>query len=135
MSSIKDFMIQHDNEGAKEKVLISKRLPEFEIRAITESRNEELRKANTRKTLNKRMGKVEKTTDQTSYLTDLVLECVVNPDLKNTELQTHYGTAGDQAGTLKAMLYPGEYSNLMEAIQDLNGFDIDIEELRDDAKK
>lgn len=133
MSSIKDFLFTPADEITEE-VRPSKRFKTpFEIRAISEERNEQLRKNNTKVTINKRMGRKEKSVDQDAYMDDLMLACIVSPDLKNKELQEHYGTPGDTAGTLKKMLLPGEYTNMLEAIQELNGFD-DIDELRDEAK-
>lgn len=134
MSSIKDFLFDATDE-LREKVFPSPRFKTpFEIRAISETRNEELRKNNTKVTINKRMGRKEKSVDQDAYISDLVLECIVSPDLSSKEMQDHYKTPGDPAATLKAMLLPGEYSNIIDAIQELNGFDNDLDELREEVK-
>ena len=50
---------------------------------------------------------------------------VVVPNLKNEELQKHYGTYGDPAGTLEAMLLAGEYNALAEKVLELSGIDAD----------
>lgn len=135
MSSIKDFLLTDVSE-MKDEIRPSDRFKSpFVIRAITETKNEQLRKQNERVTINKRLGRKEKTIDQDGYMADLILECIVEPDLKNKEMQTHYGTIGDAAGTLKAMVTSGEYATLLEAVQELNGYDNDIDELRDEAKK
>ena len=45
--------------------------------------------------------------------------------MKNEELQKHYGTYGDPAGTLEAMLLAGEYNALAEKVLELSGIDAD----------
>lgn len=132
--SIQDFMLE-DIGKLTEEVFPSKRFKTpFKIRAISEKRNEELRKKNTTVTLNKRLQRKEKSVNQDAYMADMVLECITFPDLKNAELQEHYGTTGNPSATLHEMVSAGEYANLVEAIQELNGFDSDVEQLREEAK-
>ena len=54
-------------------------------------------------------------------------------DLKNAELQQAYGVLGE-AELLKAMLYVGEFAELAQAVQELSGLDVDINEEIEDAK-
>ncbi|MNN89462.1 Phage XkdN-like protein [compost metagenome] len=55
------------------------------------------------------------------------------PDLKNAELQKSYGVMGAEA-LLHKMLLPGEYANLVQKVQELNGFDADMNELVEEVK-
>lgn len=133
MSSILDF-IRKDIANEKE-VYIANGIPAFKIKPITEEENQQLRKNNTKTKFDKRTRQTEKSVDQTEYVTDLALACITYPDLSNAELQKAAGTPGDQKATLKKILKPGEYANLLDEIQDINGFDVDIEDLKDQAKK
>ena len=63
----------------------------------------------------------------------LTASAVVFPDLKNAELQKTYGVLGE-AELLKAMLYVGEFAELAQAVQELRGLDIDINEEIEEVK-
>ena len=63
----------------------------------------------------------------------LVVASVVFPDLKDAELQKSYGVLGaDQL--LRKMLLPGEYATLLQKVQEVNGFDRDVNELAEEVK-
>ena len=63
--------------------------------------------------------------DRASYIHEVVAASVVEPDLNNAELQSHYGVLG-AAKVLASMLYIGEFGVLMQAVQELSGLDADI---------
>lgn len=134
MGSIKDFLIDASNEETQEVTL--KRFPSpFVIKSITEEENDVLKKQFTVKVRAKNGARVPDM-DTGKYMTALVLACVVEPDLKNADLQAFYGTTGSAGDTLKKMLKPGEYTNIFQKIQEINGFDDDeMEDLKDEAKK
>ncbi len=103
----------------------------WELRGLSESENEALRKSCTKIVRSKR-GEAEKT-DTSQYVGKLVVACVVYPDLKDPELQNSYGVMGADT-LLKKMLTAGEYAALLEKVQEINGFDKDMNELVDEAK-
>lgn len=63
----------------------------------------------------------------------LAAACTVFPNLNNAELQSNYGVMGADS-LLKAMLLPGEYANYLAKVQEVNGFDIDFDEMVEEAK-
>ncbi len=67
------------------------------------------------------------------YNNRLVIACCVDPNFKDAELQKKYGVVGAEALADK-ILNPGQFTELLLAIQDLNGFSDDINEMVDEAK-
>ena len=132
MSSLKAFLnpIKPENK----EVIVSDRFQEdgkpvpFVIRPITQKENEQLLKKHT-----KRDKRGNDFFDRTGYIHDLVASAVVFPDLKNAELQKAYGVLGE-AELLKAMLYVGEFAELAQAVQELSGLDVDINEEIEEVK-
>ncbi len=132
MSSLKAFL-NPIKPGNKE-VIVSDRFQEdgkpvpFIIRPITQKENELLLKKYTKR--DKRGNEIF---DRTGYIHELVASAVVFPDLKNAELQQAYGVLGETE-LLKAMLLVGEFATLAQAVQELSGLDIDINEEIEEAK-
>lgn len=116
-------------------VLVSSRFVEdgkvvpFEIRPITQEENEKLM---SRFTLTDKKTGVQ-SFDRSGYIARLTADAVVSPDLKNADLQKAYGTMGE-VNTLKKMLYAGEFALLVGEVQELSGFDEDINKDIDEAK-
>jgi len=133
--NIADFLMENvDNGETEREVKLERFKSPFVIVAISEEENAGLRKSSTAKRISKSGNKVADL-DTDKYVDRLVVRCVKFPDLHNAQLQADYGTDGDPAATLKKMLRPGEYAELSKQIQDLNGFEDDVEELSDDVKK
>lgn len=132
MASLSAFL--HPAQAGTKEVIVSERFQEngkpvpFTIRPITQKENEELLKKH---------RKVDKQGveqfNRINYNQELTAIAVVDPDLSNAELQKAYGVIGAPK-TLSAMLYVGEYSALMEAVQELSGLDKDINDDIEDAK-
>jgi len=78
-------------------------------------------------------GQTVKELSGETYTAKLAVASVEFPDLQNAELQDSYGVK-TPVDLLRAMLDPGELANLMIKVQELCGFDIDMDELVDDAK-
>lgn len=72
-------------------------------------------------------------TDYAQYVGKLAVACTVFPDLNNKELQDSYQVMGAES-LLKKMLTPGEYQDYLAKVQEINGFDIALEDLVEDAK-
>lgn len=59
--------------------------------------------------------------DTQKYDSVLIPYCIVEPDLKSTELQNSYGVIGEYE-LLKEMLLAGELAQLYKEISEFNGF-------------
>lgn len=69
------------------------------------------------------------------YINALAARTIIDPNLKDKELQESYGTLGSEVDTMNAMLYPEEKDKLAEEINNLYRLDEDVlREKADDAK-
>jgi hypothetical protein len=139
MSDLSAFFAQNASVDQIEEVAISARFRDgdgnpvlWKLRSMTEEENEQCRKAATRRVKGKNGQYVQETVPE-EYLARLVTTSVVFPDLKNTELQRSYGVLGAES-LLRKMLLPGEYAELVQHVQRINGFDQDMNELVDEVK-
>lgn len=138
MSDLSVFFAQNATAGATEDFIVSERFQEngapvaWKLRSMTEEENEECRKAATRRVKAKGGAMVPETNPE-EYLARLAAASIVFPDLKNAELQRSYGVLGAEV-LLRKMLLPGEYAALVQKVQELNGFDKDMNELVDEVK-
>ena len=98
----------------------------FVIRVIDQETNNKLiRQATERKKVN---GRLMEELNGEKYGNLLIQACVVEPDLKSSDLCAYYKTV-DPADVVNRMLCVGEYNRLVRAIRELN----EIDELADDA--
>ncbi|WP_322201144.1 phage tail assembly chaperone [Acutalibacter intestini] len=97
----------------------------FRIKALTQEENEALlKKAKRQKKVN---GQIQETHDNVAYSRSLVLAATLSPDFSNRELCEAYGVV-DPSLLPGKMLFTGEYAALVQAIQELSGFqDEDLE--------
>lgn len=139
MSDFSAFFAQNVESEIIEEVVISERFKDKEgkpipwkIRGMSEEENEEIRKSSTK--MDKVKGGVKVPNLNTEqYLAKMAVASVVYPNLKDAELLKSYGVlAADQL--LRKMLLAGEYATLIEKVQEINGFDKDINDLVDDVK-
>lgn len=141
MNNLSAFLKQNALENENVKYIASKRFidesgkpVEWEICGITSEEDEAIRKACTRKVqVPGKKGQFTPETDYNAYLGKLAARCTVYPNLNNAELQNSYGCMGADS-LLKTMLKPGEYAEYLARIQEVNGFDVTMEELVDEAK-
>lgn len=141
MSNLSAFLVQNVEKTENIKYVVSKRFLdedqkpiEWEVRCVTSSEDEELRRNCTKRV--RVPGKKNQFTNETDYnlyLGKLAAACTVYPNLNNAELQSNYGVMGADS-LLKAMLLPGEYANYLAKVQEVNGFDIDFDEMVEEAK-
>lgn len=139
MSDLSIFYAQNAALDVTEDVIVSERFKDsagqpvaWKLRAMTEAENEEIRKRSTRRVKGKN-GALSVETDGEEYIAKLVVACVVFPNLKDADLQASYGVLGAEA-LLRKMLLAGEYSNLLMKVQEINGFDKDLNDLVEEAK-
>lgn len=132
MSSLNAFLNPARVENKE--VIVSERFREdgnpvpFIIRPITQKENEGIIRKHTKKD-----KKGNEMFDRVAYAQELTAMGVVFPDLHNTELQKRYGVLGDSK-VLPAMLYVGEFADLMQAVHELSGLDKEINEDIEEAK-
>lgn len=139
MSDLSIFYAQNVAVNATEDVIVSERFKDasgqpvaWKLRAMTEDENEAIRKAATKRVKGKN-GVYTQETDQTEYVAKLAVSSVVFPNLRDSQLQQSYDVLGAEA-LLRKMLLAGEYTNLLLKVQEINGFDKDLNELVDEVK-
>ena len=103
-----------DKEGNYEK---------WKLKTITADENDAIRKQCYKQIQAGKRMKQE--FDTVRYLELLADKCVVYPDLHNVELQNHYGEMDAIKLLKKHLLNPGEYDDLMQKIQEINGYSLD----------
>ena len=112
----------------------NKKPVEWEIKTITGTEDEALRKSCARRVpVPGKRNQYQKETDYDLYLGKLAVACTVFPNLNDKGLQDSYKAMGAEA-LLKAMLTPGEYAAYVEKVQEVCGFSTPIQEEVDEAK-
>ncbi|SDD75461.1 Phage XkdN-like tail assembly chaperone protein, TAC [Paenibacillus sp. UNCCL117] len=139
MSDLAAFFAQNVVGEVTEDAVVSERFKDkdgqpvaWKLRSMTEAENEECRKAATRRIKGKN-GSYTTETSPEEYMARLAVASVVFPNLRDAELQKSYGVMGAET-LLRKMLLPGEYTSLIQRVQELNGFDQDMNELVDEVK-
>ena len=139
MSNLTSFLKQNVKTDQTIKAVIADRFKDdngrpipFELRALTNKEDSDIRKSCQRKVKQKK-GVYMNETDQEKYLAKFAAACVVFPDLKNAELQKSYGVVGADE-LVREMLLPGEFAELLTKAQEVNGYDKDMNELVEEAK-
>ena len=137
MSDLSFFLAENAIKEENVKYIASKRFQdkagkpvEWELCCISSKEDEDIRKSCTKRIpVNGLKGQSRTETDGNMYLGKLVARCVLN----DTALQNSYGVMGAD-NLLKVMLKSGEYTDLVMKVQEINGFNTDMEELVDEAK-
>mgnify|MGYP003289542852 CR=1 FL=1 len=107
---------------------------EWELKPAGSDLDEAIRKECTKRVpIQGKRGQYNQETDTDKYIGRLCVACIVYPDLNNAELQDSYGVKTGDA-LLKKMLLPGEYTELKAKVMEVNGYDMSMEELVDEAK-
>ena len=140
MSAFSVFMAGSAKTDETVKFVASKRFVdkgkpvEWELKAIDSDTDELLRKECTKKVpIAGKRGQYNQETDTDKYLGKVCVACTVYPNLNDAELQDSYGVK-DGLSLLKKMLKPGEYTEYKAKVMEINGYDMSMEELVDDAK-
>lgn len=141
MSNLSAFLSQNAIKVENEKYVASKRFVdekddpvEWEICAITSTEDEALRKSCTKRMpVPGKRNMYTPETDYSTYLGKLAARCTVYPNLDDAELQNSYGVMGSDA-LLKTMLSPGEYTDYINKVQEVNGFEVPLDEMVDEVK-
>ena len=140
MSEFAVFMAGNADKTETTKYIASKRFAvkgkpvAWEIKPIDSDLDEVLRKECTKKVpVPGKRGQFNQETDTDKYLGKMCVACTVYPNLNDAELQDSYGVKSADA-LLKKMLLPGEYTEYKAKVMEVNGYDMSMEELVDEAK-
>lgn len=105
----------------------------FLVKAITEGENKIIKKSCMKTTFDRKTHQKQSDLDSDLYNSRLVTACCVDPNFKDAALQELYGVRGAE-DLIDVMLKPGQYIDLIMAVQDVNGFTDDINDLVEEAK-
>ena len=140
MSDFAAFMAGNVNKAETVKYVASKRFAvkgkpvEWELKPIDSELDETLRKECTKRVpIPGKRGQYNQETDTDKYIARMCVACIVYPNLNDAELQDSYGVKGAES-LLKKMLLAGEYTELKAKVMEVNGYDLSMEELVDEAK-
>lgn len=134
MSKLMEFLMSDDAGKEVQTTVDIAGFPEpFTIKSITEAQNKELRKSCQTTVFNKKTHQKEVETDNDLYNCRLIAACCVDPNFKDAELQARHGVMGAEK-LIDRILKPGQFLDLLMAIQDVNGFSEDINIKREEAK-
>nr|WP_301906365.1 phage portal protein [uncultured Anaerostipes sp.] len=141
MSNLEAFMAQNAIKVENKRIVVSERFIDengepmkWEIHSITKQEDDALRKDCTKRIPVKgRKGMYTPELDTNAYLSKLAVSCTSFPDLNNKELQDSYGVMGAE-DLLNKMLLPGEFTDYMDVVQEINGFDDTMDDIVEDAK-
>lgn len=140
MSDFSMFMAGNAEQFESVKYVASKRFKvkgkpvAWEIKAIPSDLDEAIRKECTKRVpVPGKRGQFNQETDTDKYIGKLCVACTVFPNLNDAELQDSYGVKSPDA-LLKKLLLPGEYTDYKAKVMEVNGYDMSMEELVDEAK-
>lgn len=141
MGNLSGFLAQNAVKVENVKHVVSKRFLDedgkpipWEIRCITSTEDEALRKSCTKRVpIPGKRNQYTQETDYNLYLGRLAAKCTAYPNLDDAELQNSYGVMGSDA-LLKTMLTPGEYADYLTKVQEVNGFEVTFEDSVEEAK-
>lgn len=141
MSNLEAFMAQNAQKPENKKIVVSNRFKnkegkpmKWEIHSITKKEDDILRKECTKRMPVKgRAGMYAPELDTNTYLARLAIACTSFPDLNDKELQDSYGVMGAE-DLINKMLLPGEFTDYMDAVQEINGFDFSMDDVVGEAK-
>ena len=105
----------------------------FQVKSITEGEHKELKKGCQKVTFDKKTHQKQVELDQNLYNNRLVATCCVEPNFKDAQLQARYGVMGAEA-LIDRILKPGQFIEVMIAVQEVNGALDQMDDLRDEAK-
>ena len=119
---------------ASKRYVKNKKPVEWELKAVSSDLDEALRKECTKRVpVSGKRGQYNQETDTDKYIGKLCVACTVYPNLNDAELQDSYGVkSADEL--LKKMLLPGEYTEYKAKVMEVNGYDLGMEELVEEAK-
>ncbi len=141
MSDLNFFLKKNKKEQESKKFAATKSIcdadgnpVEWEFKAIKTSKDEQIRKKHTKEIPTGKRGQYRTKVDFNAYMDDLIVESCVYPDLYDAKLQDSYGVMNPVDLLHELVDNVGEYQDLAIFVQQLNGFDVDINEEVETAK-
>lgn len=120
--------------AASKRFVVKNKPVEWELKAIDSDMDEAIRKECTKKIpVAGKRGQYTQETDTDKYIAKMCVACTVYPNLNDAELQDSYGVKSADA-LLRKMLLPGEYTEYKAKVMEINGYDMSMEELVEEAK-
>ncbi|WP_096269403.1 phage tail assembly chaperone [Paucisalibacillus globulus] len=141
MSNLQAFFAQNVEKAQIEEHVISKRFKDekgnpipWKFGAIDGDTDAAIRKSCTKRMpVPGKKGMFMPETDYDLYTLKTAVATIKFPDLNNAELQSSYGVMGAES-LLQKMLKPGELTEVKKIAQSVNGFDVGMDELVEEAK-
>lgn len=133
MGKLQQFLMKQEFKPDQMEVNIKPFPFPFVIKSITEAENKQIKKACQRVVFDKKTRQKHTETDIDLYNTRLVAACCVDPNFKDAELQEKNGVRGAE-DLINKILKPGQFTDLLLAVQEINGFSDDINDLKEEAK-
>lgn len=141
MSNLQAFFAQNVEKVQIEEHVVSKRFKDAEgnpipwkFGAVDGKTEAELRKQCTKRMpVPGKKGMFMPETDYDLFNLKLAVATIKFPDLNNAELQSSYGVMGAE-NLLQKMLLPGELAEVKQIVAEVNGFDLELNELVEQAK-
>lgn len=106
---------------------------EWELKAIDSDLDERIRRDCTKKIRGGRGGVSGVEVDTDKYSAMVCVATIVDPQLNNAEFQDAMGVKSAEA-LLRKLLLPGELIALKEKVMEVNGYDMSMEDLVEEAK-
>ena len=130
-NAVKDEVVEY---VASKRFQVKGKPVAWKIKAIDSDLDESLRKECTKRVpIPGKRGQYNQETDTDKYVGKMCVACTVYPNLNDAELQDSYGVKSADA-LLKKMLLPGEYIEYKAKVMEVNGYDMSMEDLVDEAK-
>ena len=133
MGRLQEFFMEQEISEARTEVQIAPFPFPFVIKSISEAENKAIRKTCQKITFDKKTRQKQIDTDADLYNSRLVVACCVDPNFKDADFQEKHGVRGAE-DLINKILNPGQYTDLLLAVQEINGFTDDVNELREEAK-
>jgi len=133
MGKLQEFLMEQEIGEVQTEVEIAPFPFPFIVRSITEAENKAIRKTCQKVSFDKKTRQKQIDTDTDLYNSRLVVACCVDPNFKDAEFQEKHGVRGAE-DLINKILNPGQYTDLLLAVQEINGFTDDVNDLRDEAK-
>lgn len=139
--SLQAFMAQNVEKVEAREEVVSKRFKaeggepiKWRFEPISGVEEDAIRKACTKKVPHPaKKGMLIPETDHALFITKVTVATIKFPDLHNAELQDSYGVKSAEE-LLGRMLLPGEISDAKTIAQEVNGYDIEFDDLVEEAK-
>ena len=133
MGKLQEFLLKQEIGEERMEVSIAPFPYPFVIKSITEAENKAIRKGCQKVSFDKKSRQKQTETDVDLYNSRLVVACCEEPNFKDAALQEKHGVRGAE-DLINKLLKPGQYTDLLLAVQEINGFSDDMNELKDEAK-